>query len=253
MNATVGAASVGTRRRRRAGGGLEASWVTRRGEACRGTLADIARLSPSDFTPVRVPHNTRHQSQRPSLFLFSTTGEHVWCRSRLAERNLLHLDFDPQVAAVCAEPFLLHHSPRTLRGRAPDFLGLTAAGERVVFDVVGPRRAQQKATLQYLRRMSGACDALGWEHRVLGEPDPVATRNLYWLKGYSAPPPFLDEFASDLLRRCATPQTLGRLVAQAGPSALVRPVLFHLLWTRALSADLSALLSQTTLITRGQR
>jgi hypothetical protein len=98
--------------------------------------------------------------------------------------------------------------------------------------------------------MTAACDALGWEHRVLGEPDPVATRNLYWLKGYSAPPPFLTEYAPQLLQRGATPQQLQLLVADAGPSALVRPVLFHLLWTRALAADLSVYLSQLTLVRR---
>jgi hypothetical protein len=253
MSSTTSAVVAGTRTQRRGRAGLEATWVTSEGEVRRDPLADIAALGPSDFTPVRVPPNTRHQPQRPSLFMFSTTGEHVWCRSRLAERNLLHLDFDAHVVAVRPEPFLLHHSPRTLRGRAPDFLVATASGALVVVDIVGPRRGRQKATKHYLARMSAACQALGWDHRALGEPDPVTTRNLHWLKGYSGPPPFVDEFAPDLLRRCATPQTLGRLVAEAGPSALVRPALFHLLWTRALSADLSALLSQATLITRGQR
>ena len=45
----------------------------------------------------------------------------------------------------------------------------------------GPR---DLAAFEVTRR---ACDLVGWEYRLVGAPDPVATANLRWLSGYRHP------------------------------------------------------------------
>jgi hypothetical protein len=93
-----------------------------------------------------------------------------------------------------------------------------------------------------------ACELLGWGYMVCGELDPVVAANHRWIAGYRHP-------------RCGEPETEARLLnafgsgielmegaEAAGDPLATLPVLFHLMWRRALAADLSLVLSHRTVV-----
>jgi hypothetical protein len=95
---------------------------------------------------------------------------------------------------------------------------------------------------------AAACGVIGWDYRLVGEPDPVWAANLRWLSGYRHPR-FGDEQLEELLVSLfASSQPLSA-AGQAGDPIRVRPVLFHLLWRGRLSADLGRPLGETTALT----
>lgn len=91
-----------------------------------------------------------------------------------------------------------------------------------------------------------ACELLDWEYMVCGEMDPVVAASHRWIAGHRRP-------------RCADPATEARLLKafgsglelmdgaeSAGDPLATLPVLFHLMWRRELTADLSLVLSHRT-------
>jgi len=73
---------------------------------------------------------------------------------------------------------------------APDFFARRTDGRTdgsaVVVDCRPAKRrpAQDLAKFEATRR---ACGLVGWEYRLVGAPDPIATANLRWLAGYRHP------------------------------------------------------------------
>ena len=203
--------------------------------------------------PVREPANTKHQRHRPSWFYMATLADHVTCRNRLAERNLLLLDFDPQVRDVIAEPFVLLPNPRSAKGLTPDFLLRLTAERRAIVDVVSERRAAQKTTQRHLLLMGQACEQLSYEHWVLGEPEHVVFRNLRWLAGYRREMPHLRRQLDAVLAAAGerdAPSTVAQLAEVSAHRALGLPLVFHLLWQRRLRCDLTVFLDDATPVWR---
>jgi hypothetical protein len=58
--------------------------------------------------PVRGFASFRGQRNRPGLWWFATTGEHVGHESWLERDRLMVLDADPEVVGVAAQPMWLH-------------------------------------------------------------------------------------------------------------------------------------------------
>lgn len=229
---------------------LEVSLIHRRDGIQRWPLPALADVPLSDLVPVREPSNTHHQSQRPSRYWLATSDEHVTTRTRMAEAHLRALDFAPEVVGVRAEPFALHAGSRTIKGHTPDFLVEYADGGRAVVDVVGPRRAGHQTVRRCLALTDQACERLGWEHRVLGEPNPVVARNLAWLAGFRRTSCDEPEVATALLTAAEQPVALGQLAVAAGPPWRTRPVVFHLLWRQRLAFALDRPLGDETLVWR---
>ena len=90
------------------------------------------------------------------------------------------------------------------------------------------RPAGDQAKFEATRR---ACGLVGWEYRLVGALDPIATANLRWLSGYRHP-------------RYSVPLMDG--AEAAGDPVAVLPVLYHLLWRQELAADLSVPLHPAT-------
>lgn len=131
----------------------------------------------------------------------------------------------------------------------PDLFCRMLGGQVVVTDCRPVGRADEK-----FRRKAAvtaaACSHIGWDYRLVGEPDPVWAANLRWLAGYRHPR-FGDEHLEGLLVSLfASAQPLSA-ARQAGDPIRVRPVLFHLLWRGRLSADLGRPLGETTILTAG--
>jgi hypothetical protein len=230
--------------------GVEVSVIHVRDGARRCRPRTLAQLGVAELVAVREPSNTHYQHRRVSWYWLSSTGTHVTCRSRLAERQLRALDFAADVVGVCAEPFVAHANSRTTRGRTPDFLVQATGLPLRVIDVMSDAQREQKVARTHVALMQAVCDDAGWDYELRGEPDAMVAANLSWLAGFRRPmdaAPFIEA----ILERAAEPVALRDLADETGPAVLTRPVVFHLLWRQLLSCDLSVALSDTTLVRSG--
>jgi hypothetical protein len=89
---------------------------------------------------------------------------------------------------------------------------------------------------------------VGWEYRLAGAPDPVATANLRWLSGYRHPRYGIPAQAAALRAAFAAPVPLMDGAEATGDPVAVLPVLYHLLWRQELAADLSVPLHPATVV-----
>jgi hypothetical protein len=101
---------------------------------------------------------------------------------------------------------------------------------------------------------SAACGQVGWEHRVMGTPVKPFIRNLGLLSGFRdssiATAKILAAIPDVLINGPATLDHVAKSIASKTSSLeiLVRPVIFHALWTKQLTANLNESLSNNTLI-----
>ena len=90
---------------------------------------------------------------------------------------------------------------------------------------------------------------MGWEFRRVGALGETRAANLRWLAGYRHPR-CLDRCRAGRVRReFSEPRPLMDGARRAGDPIAVLPVLYHLLWTHILEADLgTALLSPSSVL-----
>ena len=106
--------------------------------------------------PWRKARSARGQAHYPGYFWSATTGGHVIYESRLELARLLLADFDRDVAAIAAQPFLLQ-APRGRRG-PPSRAGLPAGACGPV-GAGGQRQARRQAGGPADRRGAGLAGA----------------------------------------------------------------------------------------------
>ena len=75
--------------------------------------------------------------------------------------------------------------------------------------------------------------------------------NLKWLAGYRQPRNDVPRIATQLIEVFAEPRALMAGTVEVGDPIAVLPTLFHLLWRRRLTADLSVLLHAGSLVQPG--
>jgi len=191
--------------------------------------------------PVRGFASFRGQRNRPGLWWFATTGEHVGHESWLERDRLMALDADPEVVGVAAQPMWLHwatESGRPVR-HAPDFFARRADGTGVVIDVRPDERIGQKDAAVFAAT-ARVCAQVGWDYQRAGELGRVRAANLRWLSGYRHPRFAQPGVAARLGEVFAQPGPLLAGAAAAGDPVAVLPVLFGMLWRGELAADLEA-------------
>jgi hypothetical protein len=211
-------------------------------------LDDAVRLDFGRVKAIRKPPAYRGQRNFPGWWWSATTRSHVVYASWLQRHHVVEADRDPRVIAISGQPFELTWPEGKKQARhVPDLFCRLIEGQVVVTDcrpVSGAdRKDRRKAAVTAV-----ACGHLGWDYRLVGEPDPVWAANLRWLAGYRHPR-FGDEHIEELLVSLfASAQPLSA-AGQAGDPIRVRPVLFHLLWRGRLSAELGRPLGETTILT----
>jgi hypothetical protein len=159
----AGASSVGWQSG--AARGVEAEFVGGDGVMRREPLSGCWNLAFERVAPVRGFASFRGQCNRPGLWWFATTGEHVGHESWLERDRLMALDADPEVVGVAVQPMWLHwatESGRPVR-HAPDFFARRADGTSVVIDVraddrIGDRDAAVFAVTAQV------CSQVGWDY-----------------------------------------------------------------------------------------
>jgi hypothetical protein len=162
------------------------------------------------------------------------------------------MDFDPDVRAVSSQPFWLHWRDEENRSRrhAPDFFARKGDGTAAVIDV-RPDDRVPAWDAETFAATAEVCGAAGWEYRRAGDLDPVVVANMRWLSRYQHRRCLVPEVAAVLLESFAGGRGLFEGAELAGDRLRVLPVLFHLMWRRQLTADLTAPLGTSTIVHAG--
>ena len=233
-----------------AAGGVEVEFAGGDGVMRREPLGGCWNLAFERGAPVRRFASFRGQRNRPGLWWFSRTGEHVGHESWLERDRLMALDADPEVVGVAAQPMWLHwttESGRRVR-HAPDFFARRADGTGVVIDVRADERIGEKDAAVFAATAQ-VCAQGGWVYQRAGELGAVRAANLRWLSGYRHPRFAQPGMAARLGEAFAQPGPLLARASTAGDPVAVLPVLFGMLWRGELAADLEAgLLGAATLV-----
>ena len=205
-----------------------------------------------DFGRVRAgrqPPAYRGQRNFPGWWWSVTTRSHVVYESWLQRHHIIEADRDVRVTGIAGQPFELTWPDGKKQIRhVPGLFCRMVDGRGVVIDC----RSVGKADENFMRRAAitaAACDVIGWEFRLVGEPDPVWAANLRWLAGYRHPRFGDEHLEAVILGNFADPQPLAEGSQQAGDPIRILPVTFHLLWRARLSGDLSRPLGPGTILT----
>ncbi|MFP5317956.1 MAG: TnsA-like heteromeric transposase endonuclease subunit [Acidimicrobiia bacterium] len=221
------------------------------GTARHCSLDQAGQFAFEECRPVRQFPAHRKQRHMPGFYWFATTRKHIPYESRLEMTVLMGLDFDHEVLAVSAQPFRLECGEgRKARQHVPDFFVLLRSELRRVVDVKPADQAADPANQEVFGLTRSTCDSLGWEYVIATEPEPTTLANLSWLAGYRRQPADPFGLAPLLVEGCQDPISLREIVAAAGPPAIVRPLLFHLLWSQVIRFDLACPLNDGSVLLR---
>jgi hypothetical protein len=218
---------------------VEVEFIDADGTPRREPLSGCWNVAFERAAPVRGFASFRGQRNRPGLWWFATTGEHVGHESWLERDRLMALDADPEVAGVAAQPMWLRwtaESGRLVR-HAPDYFARRADGTGVVIDVRPDQRIGDQDAVVFAAT-ARLCAQVGWEYQRVGELGAVRAANLRWLAGYRHPRFAQPELAARLGEVFAGGGPLLGGAAAAGDPVAVLPVLFGMLWRGELAAEL---------------
>ena len=222
--------------------------------AMKNVIADVPithlnNVGVANLSPVRIPRSYKGQLHLGGKYLFAGTGEHVLFESRLEQDALRFLDHDRAVRHVAAQPLMLKF---TFEGRPylhyPDFLVERTGRPNLLLNV---RTEAFLRTPQATRAFGAArklADALGWDYETWSESSTVLNLNLRFLGGFRFPPHDCERLMPRVLLACQGVVRLEDLAQRVSPEALVRPVIFHLLWKGRLHADLNCPLGNHTVL-----
>lgn len=192
----------------------------------------------------------------PGLYWFAALDRLIPYESRLEMLNLMLLDFDVDCVDVLPQPLALHFHlyDGSTPWHVPDFLVSLPGGRFLLVDVK-PRHQAEKPKHQATFSLTQAwCHRLGWDYRVLSEPEEVYMRNLRWLSGFRRRPVDFDAYADELLEAVGGgARPVGSLLAGFEHPGLVRPVLFHLLWRQVVAFEMNSALEDSTLVMLSSR
>jgi hypothetical protein len=204
----------------------------------------LTKLERHDLALFRVPGVHKTQKHIPGFFWVSQLSELVWYESRLEMFILKQLDFSQEIKAVLPQPFCLHfQSDGKRRRHIPDFLIWLESGDRLLVNVKPRRHVEKPLNQRSFKACAELCEALGWAYVTLSEPSPIFLTNLNWLAGYRRIPAKFNDYAALIIDKASKRQSIEDLLADLGPAALVRPVLFFLMWKRQLDFDTRSLLT----------
>lgn len=203
-------------------------------------------------SPVREFRSYQGRKHYSGWYYSTTTGRHVVYESRLELARILLADQDRDVVAIAAQPFLLEgiDGGRTRR-HVPDLLVEHASGRLTVIDVKAPWRMEDAKVVAQFAWTRSVCAEHGYGFEVWSGCDAVLLENVRFLAGFRRPELIDLEVARLVLAGACRARTIRELeygLATPQYGGLVRPAVLHLLWTGALSADLSRVLDADTVV-----
>jgi hypothetical protein len=158
--------------------------------------------------PARRIPGYRGQRNMPGWWWSATMRSHVVYESWLERHHLMVFDRLPQVRGISGQPFAFSWPVGVRRERhIPDLFVRFADGGGLVVDCRPVARADENFH-RVAALSKAACDEVGWEYRLAGEPDPVLAANLTWLAGYRRPYVLDERTAASLLDDTGDPVPL---------------------------------------------
>ena len=193
--------------------------------------------------PWRMTRSARGQAHYPGYYWSATTGGHVIYESRLELARLLLADFDPDVAAIAAQPFLLRAPVGgRVRRHVPDFL-LPHADQTVqVVNVKPAARLADPAVAEALAWPGELFEGRGWGYEIWSGADPVVLANVRFLAGYRRPGMPPDTVTAAVQDEARPGDRVGGLLdrlERVWPRPQAKAAVLRLLWQRRLSTDLT--------------
>jgi hypothetical protein len=199
--------------------------------------------------PVREFRSYKGRQHYSGWYWSATLGRLVVYESRLELARIMLADFDPSVAVMAAQPFLLAGADGSrIRRHVPDLLLADADGGITVVDIKAPSRMADPAVEAQFAWTRRVCAGRGWAFEAWSGADPQLLANVRFLAGYRRPA-LIDAGLIPAVLDAAAGQgsaAIERALSPRFPPVLVRPVVLHLLWTGRLEADLTRPLSADT-------
>lgn len=228
--------------------GLQFVYLDDRGRRRTTALEEAGAIDFGQTRSFRQPPAYRRQRNFPGWWWSATTRLHVVYESWLERHHIIEADRDARVTGIAGQPFgLTWPAGRRQALHVPDIFCRTFDGRGAVTDC----RAVDKTDGDFLHNYAvtaAACQVIGWDFRLVGEPDPVWAANLRWLAGYRHPRFADPDLEQRLAAALAEPRSLAEAARQAGDPIRVMPALFHLLWLGRLTGDLSRPLGYGTIL-----
>ncbi|MGO9163953.1 MAG: TnsA-like heteromeric transposase endonuclease subunit [Streptosporangiaceae bacterium] len=226
-----------------------------------GQFADttLDRLAVDDIVaglPVREFRSCKGRLHYSGWYWSSTLARLLVYESRLELARVMLADFDPSVAGIAAQPFLLTGTDQgRSRRHVPDLLLVGTDGGVAVVDVKAPSRMADPRVREQFAWTRRVCAGRGWAFEAWSGADPRLLANVRFLAGYRREalidtgliPAVLDAVAGQ-----SSAGAIERTLSPRHPPMLVRPVVLHLLWTGRLLADLTRPLSAETPVWPGE-
>jgi hypothetical protein len=229
--------------------------VSFRDAAGRESEAGLALVSAEVLAagrPWRVFRWRQGQAHYSGWYWSATTGGHVVYESRLELARLLLADFDPEVAMVAAQPFLVTApSGGRVRRHVPDFLVIDRGGGVRVVNVKPADQLEIPKVAEALAWAGEVFAARGWEHEIWSGAEPVLLANVRFLAGYRFADR-VDASLADAVARHAAPGATISELEQGWPDRAgdARAAVLHLVWRGVFRTDLLVPLSSATRLER---
>jgi hypothetical protein len=226
------------------------------GEFVDSTLDRVPVAEVAKGRPVREFRSYRGRRHYSGWYWSATVGQLVAYESRLELARIMLAGFDPRVAAIASQPFQLsgmHAGKR--RRHVPDVLVVGGDGSVTIIDVKPASRVDDPAVATLFAWTGEVVARRGWRFEVWSGADPVLLANVRFLAGYRRAMvierSLLGKAVETARAGAPTIRSLERSLRCYAPAATVRPVVLHLLWTGALTADLSRPLGADTPLSLG--
>ncbi|WP_434481460.1 TnsA-like heteromeric transposase endonuclease subunit [Streptomyces sp. NBC_01281] len=207
--------------------------------------------SVAPWRTFRWHYGQKHYS---GTYWSSTMRAHVIYESRLELTRLLYADFDPDVTAIYAQPFLLSASVDGNLGRhVPDFLLLRGKRPPLVVDVKPSHLLTRPKIASALGWAQEALANRGWDFEVWCEPPQAELENLRFLAGYRRDWLFEDDLLTEIRAANLHGMTLGEVFKAfpGWPGWKVRATVLQLLWCQHFVTDLSTPLTVSHQLRQG--
>jgi hypothetical protein len=206
----------------------------------------VARALDDDIQAVRLPTSYKGQRHLPGYLWMSRMNALVAYESRLEMTILLQLDFNKAVANVVSQPFVLHYlSESNTHHHTPDFFVRYSDGNGEVVNVKPRQFVKKPKNVRDFEACQTAAIEMGCAYSTRSELDTSYLANLGWLAGYRRPPAELTTYGEAIINAAMDPIPIQAVFAriEASPT-LIRPILFHMLWTGWLATDLHTRLTR---------
>jgi len=192
--------------------------------------------------PWRKARSARGQAHYPGYFWSATMGGHVIYESRLELARLLLADFDRDVTAIAAQPFLLQaRVAGTARRHVPDFLLAHADKSVRVVNVKPAGKLAEPRTAEALAWPGRMIEGHGWQYEIWSGADPVLLANLRFLAGYRRPGLLPGQLLDDVLAAVRPGDTIGGVISRMSRTRRaceVKAAVLRLLWQQRLATEL---------------